>query len=238
MSFLTARRVRPLANFVGIQAADPNWRSVNIENPSLISHIDNPDIRPLAYDSSRNYITSFDPATGLHLTTTLADNEKDIANKIALATRAQQGTPAEPGIPRRPGWRETNFAQRRKVIRSLKKWLVEHQDTCARVACRDTGKTCAFHFFSLSIIPFKKNLVSAVVDAALGEILTTCSKMDWLLKHGQRALRPEKRSTNFILSYKSAKVHYEPLGVVAAIVSWNYRSSTLFSFPRIIFKSL
>lgn len=63
-----------------------------------------------------------------------------------------------------------------------------------------------------------------VVDAALGEIMTTCSKMEWILKHGQRALRPEKRSTNFILSYKSAAVHYEPLGVVAAIVSWNYRS--------------
>jgi acyl-CoA reductase-like NAD-dependent aldehyde dehydrogenase len=62
-----------------------------------------------------------------------------------------------------------------------------------------------------------------VVDAALGEIITTCSKMDWLLKHGERAIRPEKRSTNPILFYKESAVHYDPLGVVAAIVSWNYR---------------
>jgi hypothetical protein len=27
--------------------------------------------------------------------------------------------------------------------------------------------------------------------------------------------------------YKKAKVYYEPLGVVAAIVSWNYRKSAL-----------
>jgi acyl-CoA reductase-like NAD-dependent aldehyde dehydrogenase len=63
-----------------------------------------------------------------------------------------------------------------------------------------------------------------VIDAALGEILTTCSKLEWLLKHGEAALRPETRHTNLMLAYKKSVVHYEPLGVVAAIVSWNYRS--------------
>lgn len=62
-----------------------------------------------------------------------------------------------------------------------------------------------------------------VLDAALGEILTTASKMDWLVNHGERYLKPESRTTNWLLAYKSAKVYYEPLGVVAAIVSWNYR---------------
>ena len=38
-------------------------------------------------------------------------------------------------------WRETSFADRKRVIRSLKKWLVDNQEACARVACRDTGKT-------------------------------------------------------------------------------------------------
>jgi acyl-CoA reductase-like NAD-dependent aldehyde dehydrogenase len=69
-----------------------------------------------------------------------------------------------------------------------------------------------------------------VIDAALGEILTTCSKMEWLIKHGEKALRPEKRRTNLLLFYKHAKVHYDPLGVVAAIVSWNYRRFTPFAF--------
>lgn len=68
-----------------------------------------------------------------------------------------------------------------------------------------------------------------MVDAALGEIITTCSKLSWLISHGERALRPESRASNLILCYKSSKVYYEPLGVVAAIVSWNYR---VFRFPQ------
>ena len=52
--------------------------------------------------------------------------------------------------------------------------------------------------------------------------------MDWLVRHGERYLKPETRTTNWLLSYKKAKVHYEPLGVVAAIVSWNYRTHDLY----------
>ncbi len=66
---------------------------------------------------------------------------------------------------------------------------------------------------------------AVVIDAATGEILTTCSKMEWLIKYGEAALRPENRHSNFMLSYKKSQVIYEPLGVVAAIVSWNYRVS-------------
>jgi acyl-CoA reductase-like NAD-dependent aldehyde dehydrogenase len=53
--------------------------------------------------------------------------------------------------------------------------------------------------------------------------LTTCSKMEWLMNHGESALRDETRHSNFMLFYKKSQVIYEPLGVVAAIVSWNYR---------------
>jgi hypothetical protein len=47
--------------------------------------------------------------------------------------------------------------------------------------------------------------------------------MDWLLRHGEKYLRPESRSSPFLMGYKKSEVYYEPLGVVAAIVSWNYR---------------
>ena len=47
--------------------------------------------------------------------------------------------------------------------------------------------------------------------------------MEWLLKHGEKALKPEKRAGNSMLFYKDSYVYYDPLGVVAAIVSWNYR---------------
>lgn len=72
----------------------------------------------------------------------------------------------------------------------------------AKVACLDTGKT--------------------KVDALFGEILVTCAKIDWTLKHGQRALQPDHRPTSLLMFYKSNTIHYQPLGVVGACVSWNY----------------
>jgi len=42
-----------------------------------------------------------------------------------------------------------------------------------RVSSRDTGKT--------------------MVDASLGEIMTTCEKITWLLSEGERWLKPESR---------------------------------------------
>jgi acyl-CoA reductase-like NAD-dependent aldehyde dehydrogenase len=59
----------------------------------------------------------------------VTDTVQDIERKIDNAETAQ----AE--------WRESSFADRKRVIRSLKKWLVDNQEACARVACRDTGKT-------------------------------------------------------------------------------------------------
>lgn len=61
-----------------------------------------------------------------------------------------------------------------------------------------------------------------MIDASLGEILTTVEKLKWTIQHGEPALRPSRRPTNFLMLYKHNEVHYEPLGVVAALVSWNY----------------
>ena len=69
-----------------------------------------------------------------------------------------------------------------------------------------------------------------VIDAALGEIMTTCSKMEWLINHGEEAIRTETRPSNLMMFYKKSQVIYEPLGVVSAIVSWNYRMSSFPSF--------
>ncbi|KAL0947454.1 hypothetical protein HGRIS_013561 [Hohenbuehelia grisea] len=170
--------------------ADPNFQSFAIPDASLTSHLTHPEVMPPMNVPGRKYITSFDPSTSLHIGTFIADNEDEIRTKIRRASAAQKE------------WRRTTMTQRKRVIRSLLKWLVDNQETCAHVACRDTGKT--------------------LIDAALGEILTTCSKMEWLLKHGERVLKPEARSANSILFYKKSEVHYDPLGVVAAVVSWNY----------------
>lgn len=62
----------------------------------------------------------------------------------------------------------------------------------------------------------------AVVDAAFGEILTTCEKLRWVIANGESILSPSTRPTNLVLAHKVSKVVYEPLGVVAALVSYNY----------------
>ncbi|KAJ4339416.1 Meiotic Sister-Chromatid recombination aldehyde dehydrogenase, partial [Ascochyta clinopodiicola] len=82
------------------------------------------------------------------------------------------------------------------------KFVLENQETIARVACLDTGKT--------------------MVDAALGEILVTTEKLRWTIRHGEESLQNERRPTNLLMMYKWNEVIYQPLGVVAACVSWNY----------------
>lgn len=204
-----------------VQAADPGWESLTIEHPALDAHLHNSDLLPGVHDTKRRYITSFDPATALHLMTALADNEAEIHQKIQKAVKAQKT------------WKHTSYTQRRRVIRSLNKWLVDNQESCAKVACRDTGKTRTLSCTGVEV-EVDGSGYCLVIDAALGEIITTCSKMEWLIQHGERVLRPERRSSNLVLAYKRSEVHFEPLGVVAGIVSWNYRTSFL---PAMLFHS-
>jgi acyl-CoA reductase-like NAD-dependent aldehyde dehydrogenase len=88
------------------------------------------------------------------------------------------------------------------VLRTLLQHVLDNQEQICRVSCLDSGKT--------------------MVDAQVGEILVTAEKLMWTLKHGEKALQPELRPTNLLMAYKRNEVRYEPLGVVAALVSWNY----------------
>ncbi|KAL7812868.1 aldehyde dehydrogenase family [Trichoderma aethiopicum] len=99
-------------------------------------------------------------------------------------------------------WATTTFDRRRAVLRSLMRHVMDNAEQICRVAGLDSGKT--------------------MVDAQLGEILVTVEKLQWTLAHGERALRPSRRPTNLLMAYKRNTVRYEPLGVVAALVSWNY----------------
>ena len=40
-------------------------------------------------------------------------------------------------------WAQTSFAQRKSLLRSLKRWVMRDMAAIVRVACRDTGKTGA-----------------------------------------------------------------------------------------------
>ncbi|EPS63685.1 hypothetical protein M569_11099, partial [Genlisea aurea] len=77
------------------------------------------------------------------------------------------------------------------------------------VSSRDTGKT--------------------MVDASLGEIMTTCEKITWLISEGEKWLKPEYRSCGRSMLHKTARVEFHPLGVIGAIVSWNYPFHNIFN---------
>lgn len=50
--------------------------------------------------------------------------------------------------------------------------------------------------------------------------MVTAEKLKWTIEHGEKALKAERRPTNFLMFYKKNEVRYEPLGVVSACVSW------------------
>ncbi|KAF3456350.1 hypothetical protein FNV43_RR01000 [Rhamnella rubrinervis] len=106
-------------------------------------------------------------------------------------------------------WAKSSFKQRRQFLRILLKYIIEHQELICEVSSRDTGKT--------------------MVDASLGEIMTTCEKITWLLSEGERWLKPEYRSSGRAMLHKRSKVEFHPLGVIGAIVSWNYPFHNIFN---------
>ena len=89
-----------------------------------------------------------------------------------------------------------------ELIGIYHRYILDNQETIARVACLDSGKT--------------------MIDASLGEILVTVEKLKWTIQHGENALQPERRPTNFLMMYKYNEVRWEPLGALAACVSWKY----------------
>lgn len=106
-------------------------------------------------------------------------------------------------------WAKTSFKQRRQFLRILLKYIIKHQALICEISSRDTGKT--------------------MVDASLGEIMTTCEKINWLLSEGEKCLKPEYRSSGRSMLHKRARVEFHPLGVIGAIVSWNYPFHNIFN---------
>lgn len=99
-------------------------------------------------------------------------------------------------------WAKTTFAERKKLLNTILRYVLDNQEHIVEASCLDSGKT--------------------KIDASFGEILVTVEKLQWTIKYGEQALRPSTRPTNLLMCYKKNYVLYEPLGVVASCFSWNY----------------
>lgn len=138
-------------------------------------------------------IQSYCPATAQYLGTFECTSRKEMDEQISRAEVAQKQ------------WAKSSFVVRKQLLRTLNQFILDNQQDIARVACRDSGKT--------------------KLDASMGEIMVTLEKINWIVAHGEKALSPSTRagpSSLLMGLMKHAEVRYEPLGVVAAIVSWNY----------------
>jgi acyl-CoA reductase-like NAD-dependent aldehyde dehydrogenase len=106
-------------------------------------------------------------------------------------------------------WAKSSFSTRRKLMQTLLRFITANHEHIVDAACRDSGKTR--------------------IDAAFGEVLTTCEKLRWLITHGQDALAPDYRDSGLMNMHKSSRVEWVPVGVVGAIVPWNYPFHNVFN---------
>ncbi|EEB05467.1 aldehyde dehydrogenase [Schizosaccharomyces japonicus yFS275] len=140
-------------------------------------------------------------ATGELLQCTCPGNGATLG-EVRLFTKSDVDRSIEAAAKAQVEWKKTSFIERKEFLETLKAEILKNQDKYAEIACKDTGKT--------------------LVDAAFGEILVTLQKIDWTLEHGEDSLQTTRRPESLLTSYKRGYVLYEPLGVVAALVSWNY----------------
>ena len=106
-------------------------------------------------------------------------------------------------------WAKSSWKQRKFLLKIIRKFVVENQDDICVVSARDSGKP--------------------LVDAAFGEVITTLEKIRWLLREGVYCLKPERRSSGAMMFYKKATLEFHPVGVMGAIVPWNYPFHNVFN---------
>ena len=127
-------------------------------------------------------VKCWDPSTLTYLGEVKADTKDSVEQKIRKCRAAQEV------------WAKSSFSQRRQLMKTMLRFVVENQATIAKVAVRDSGKT--------------------VTDAIFGEVLVTCEKLKWLAANGESILRNEKRATGSLVWFtKNVWVEYRPLGV-------------------------
>ena len=104
-------------------------------------------------------------------------------------------------------WGNSSFRQRRAVLQHMLDHILEHSDELVAAVVEDSGKSWE--------------------NALLGEILTVCNKLRWLIRNGEKHLKSERVSAGMLM-HKKARIEYRPLGVVACIVPWNYPFQNIF----------
>jgi acyl-CoA reductase-like NAD-dependent aldehyde dehydrogenase len=148
-----------------------------------------PKSEPQPRAAAPTTIPCTDPATLQSLGEVPVTTPDEVRARVARARAAQVR------------WGATPFSQRRRVLRRLLDYLLDHTDELCDVIARDSGKT-------------REN-------ALLGEIWPICEKIRHTLATGERDLAAERVSSG-LLMHKVARIEYHPLGVIGVICPWNF----------------
>lgn len=102
-------------------------------------------------------------------------------------------------------WRETGFVERAEKMHHVAKILLENKQEYGKLISMEMGKP---------------------IKAALAEIEKCALLCDHFAKHAQEYLKPQHIKTEMTKSY----ITYQPLGVVFAIMPWNFPFWQVFRF--------
>ncbi|SUG55629.1 Succinate-semialdehyde dehydrogenase [NAD] [Salmonella enterica subsp. diarizonae] len=94
-------------------------------------------------------------------------------------------------------WKMTSVAQRAQTLRDIGQALRAHAEEMAQCITREMGK------------PIKQ---------ARAEVMKSAALCDWYAEHGPAMLNPEPT----LVENQQAVIEYRPLGVILAIMPWNF----------------
>src|SRR3954452_5071502 len=101
-----------------------------------------------------------------------------------------------------PFWAALSLEDRGRYMRRAGDALLEDMDEIAELLTNEQGKPR--------------------VEGYTMELLPTVDSLKWIAENGPEILADEKLSMPIFLKSKSAKLTYEPIGVVGVIAPWNY----------------
>ena len=136
-------------------------------------------------------LRSFNPATLEQVGAVPLTGPAELPRLVAAASSAQSG------------WVLTTFEERRRVLESAIRFVVEQMDEVAATVTAETGKPLAESFTS--------------------ELLPAVDQARWMARNADKVLARERlKMPQPYLQHKRAYLDYEPLGVVAVVTPWNF----------------
>lgn len=117
-----------------------------------------------------------------------------IDNLATVLARQRAACAAQPYPP---------LDQRRRDLRDLRQALQDWQDKLAVAMSEDFGRRSAF-------------------ECKMLDVLAPALQIDHALAHLKRWTRPQRRSADWLFKGNSARVLYQPKGVVGIIAAWNF----------------